>query len=640
MAQQLDKHVVKDDETIESIAKKYNITVAELQEANPDIEMFFYAGLKLNIPRQPNNVITPPNTKDEVKKEIHPQSTNNSSSLVSSNKNTNKSDDNTSDYNALLSEYTKEFNDTVLYKIKTYYETFKDEARKREAKSLIYKEIISILENGEKDVALSLVNLYQDITDDADENLPTLLFIKGNICAEMSDGSNLEQVICDLENSVYRDQETVINYISSLKNLQVKYISVYKKLDGIWVADDLFWYGWKKNRINNSLPKRSPDMISTIKYDLNADTLSFCISGHSSISSEILFDMEKKEQIVNYPQLVIPFASDSLYLLWSSEKLNRNSPELAPLFRGAVTGIAAGVSAEFAQNNKYNFGEQLLSGTLTTIAEVGLNAVISAIFTPTTRMYALEARLKVENEYLLTGTLTYQYIWIAADGTVYENKAMKSNVKLVRWMPESNVAFTNSWFMPIFHPTHEKIYGDFLERETKTEKIKKPKQYEMAVDEFFKNKDFRYAYCKSKIGKVKMFSYSKTAISYNNDQYKWLQLYNDSILRSRGYKGKYAIPDNAIPYIGLQYDVLPEKIRKKNKEVGTNGVYVIGVFEDSPAYVAGLQEKDIILRVEDTDVKDIMEMKSILDNKRIGDWIKFQVLRKKEILDLSLRVLW
>jgi LysM repeat protein len=58
IAQQKIRHTVQEGETIESIAKKYNITVVNLKEANPDIDMFFYTGLKLNIP-QIDRIITP-----------------------------------------------------------------------------------------------------------------------------------------------------------------------------------------------------------------------------------------------------------------------------------------------------------------------------------------------------------------------------------------------------------------------------------------------------------------------------------------------------------------------------------------------------------------------------------------------------
>lgn len=44
-------HTVARGESLESIAQKYNLTTAELIEANPGAEKLFYVGLKLNIPQ-------------------------------------------------------------------------------------------------------------------------------------------------------------------------------------------------------------------------------------------------------------------------------------------------------------------------------------------------------------------------------------------------------------------------------------------------------------------------------------------------------------------------------------------------------------------------------------------------------------
>lgn len=49
MAQQK-SHTIQRGETIESIAKKYNVSVYALQQANPDVKDMFYVGMKLVIP--------------------------------------------------------------------------------------------------------------------------------------------------------------------------------------------------------------------------------------------------------------------------------------------------------------------------------------------------------------------------------------------------------------------------------------------------------------------------------------------------------------------------------------------------------------------------------------------------------------
>lgn len=53
-AQTNQSHIVLRGETIERVAKKYGISVSDLQQANPSTKDYFYAGMKLIIPRKTN----------------------------------------------------------------------------------------------------------------------------------------------------------------------------------------------------------------------------------------------------------------------------------------------------------------------------------------------------------------------------------------------------------------------------------------------------------------------------------------------------------------------------------------------------------------------------------------------------------
>lgn len=53
-AQTSQSHIVQRGETIESVAKKYGISVSDLQQANPSTKDYFYAGMKLIIPHKTN----------------------------------------------------------------------------------------------------------------------------------------------------------------------------------------------------------------------------------------------------------------------------------------------------------------------------------------------------------------------------------------------------------------------------------------------------------------------------------------------------------------------------------------------------------------------------------------------------------
>lgn len=57
-AQTVNTHVVGRGETIETVAQKYGISVADLQKANPDTKEYFFAGMKLTIPARTSNPAT------------------------------------------------------------------------------------------------------------------------------------------------------------------------------------------------------------------------------------------------------------------------------------------------------------------------------------------------------------------------------------------------------------------------------------------------------------------------------------------------------------------------------------------------------------------------------------------------------
>lgn len=53
-AQTTISHIVRRGETIESIAKKYEVSVEDLQQLNPSTKKYLYAGMKLVIPPKPS----------------------------------------------------------------------------------------------------------------------------------------------------------------------------------------------------------------------------------------------------------------------------------------------------------------------------------------------------------------------------------------------------------------------------------------------------------------------------------------------------------------------------------------------------------------------------------------------------------
>lgn len=524
---------------------------------------------------------------------------------------------------------------SLMTNIKSYYSSLSS-GNKKKMLSFYVAKVSSMLENEKKNEALAIINLYQNMADKNDEKLASLLFIKGNIYSEKMDSIHLKETITELSDETIKRKHFVSDYISTLNgklsNIRT-YIPPFKKINGLWVADGLYWNNGKKNRIDSGILQTHPDFVLKVLYDSDADTISFNVfpsNIYSEITSEIQTNVLKKIPDWSSSQLVVPYGSDSIYVLWSSEKLNRNSPEFASIFRGTVSATAAAVSAELAQNNKHSFSSQLLGSMATTVGEIGLNAVISALFTPTKNMFTLEGHLKMTNDYLMTGTLTYKYRSVAADGVVYEDKVLKTNVALARWLPESNIIFGSAaHFIKKFNKGH---FWQPMMLYTKD-------YISFSIDSV-ENRNTRFEYCEEIIGeKVKLLSGNssggvKALRAFNNDQYKWLLLYNDSILKSQDHKGMLEYD----PYLGIKYCNLDAKMQKKSKL--SEGVYVSEVDEISAAYVGGLKKGDIIISVNDQIMKDKNDMDMLIYNMKLGDWLKMKVLRGKKQLELLVRVTW
>lgn len=91
------------------------------------------------------------------------------------------------------------------------------------------------------------------------------------------------------------------------------------------------------------------------------------------------------------------------------------------------------------------------------------------------------------------------------------------------------------------------------------------------------------------------------------------------------------------PFLGLRYLILDEKIAQKLGIPVTRGAYVTreseheeGVMEGSPAQKAGLQEKDIITRVNGKDITPEYTIQDALEPLVVGDIFEMTILRNKK----------
>ena len=521
---------------------------------------------------------------------------------------------------SLLSELTTT-SDThsTLTRIRDYYQSL-NVSSKKEMRDYMVDKIATFLDNEKKVEGLSVINVYYNLADKNDEKLPTLLFLEGAIYAERMDTINLQRTIDKLRNLPANDEanQYVTQLKESEKDIQNK-MSPQSIIKGWWVARRYLLSSKKSNDRNmtqlSCSDKQSPDILLNVDMDNKTDTAFVKICKYSFIRNDISLDSginywSKKKDLES--QCVRFFSSDSLYVLWSSEKINRNGVDITPFLRGAVSATAATISAELAQKNIYNFSERLAGNMTTSLGEIGLNAMISSIFTPSKKMYTLEARLKIHNDFLLTGMLIYNLVKVNEAGQVITHNRFTTHVRLVKWLPQSNFVFIRNYnYSPLMH-------YDLNNQKT-------------LQKEFKKNKNTRYAYSK------------KRYRAYNHQQYKWMEIYNDSIMRTQGQQ--FALKHRK--GIGISIKEFSYKIKefgakdiKRFESIGNRGVYLQNVFANEAGDEAGLKVGDIITDINGNIINNKGDYVNILSNHNIGDWLNIKVLRGKKELIIPVRMTW
>ena len=92
-------------------------------------------------------------------------------------------------------------------------------------------------------------------------------------------------------------------------------------------------------------------------------------------------------------------------------------------------------------------------------------------------------------------------------------------------------------------------------------------------------------------------------------------------------------------FIGVIIEDVTQKVMDKFKLPNTKGVLVSGLSDGGAAYEAGINDDDVILKVENIDVNDVPELQEQIGNYKPGDNVKIIIYRKgeKKIINIKLR---
>ena len=90
------------------------------------------------------------------------------------------------------------------------------------------------------------------------------------------------------------------------------------------------------------------------------------------------------------------------------------------------------------------------------------------------------------------------------------------------------------------------------------------------------------------------------------------------------------------PYLGIAVDTVPESVKAHFPDTvaDAKGLMVIDFPDYSPAADDGLHEYDILIAYDDQPIDDLLKFLADISNDKVGQIVKFKVIRQGEILTL------
>jgi|GEM_PF-3206052 len=526
------------------------------------------------------------------------------------------------EHNAILDKFLNAYNGngntlTADSEIVNYINSLSDRQRKS-FKASVLERIAPTLENNQYAASLALINLYQSNASKNNKMMPMLYYIKGNIYTTLRDTIGLKESINSL--SQYRETEDYLNSLSQNLNSIRSYKPDLRDLEGYWVSVDL------DNLENNGSTKSNNPIIILHNFVID-DSIQCKMMKKSGIAEEISFGSLIEGRSLSRKdwssQIVTPYAHDSIYIAWCNEKLSNKSAFVASLLRETVSTTASSIVGELNQRHKYSSRTNILGSLGTTIAEIGLNALINNFFTPTKRLFFMDARLKMLNSYVMEGKLVFTNQKIKGDNT--GNCAVKElNIRLYKWV-DKDIALRDCDAINLNPILHEEI---------DEKSFKKDKSTNFAKYKLYRNNDM-----------------DRRPPVYNFEQIRQIIYQDFCFLTKKGINVKDIFPQNDInvPAMGIEcFDVnlaLMKKIKRDEGVIVVNGIQegLKGRKERwiqdrqifAPAGLYGIKRNDIIIAINGNEVKNAEDVLGSLMQLHPSDTIVVKVLRGNKEKEFS-----
>ena len=103
-------------------------------------------------------------------------------------------------------------------------------------------------------------------------------------------------------------------------------------------------------------------------------------------------------------------------------------------------------------------------------------------------------------------------------------------------------------------------------------------------------------------------------------------------------KSNTPVAADASPFIGVDLSNLTENLANQLGLDSTEGTIVSSVYYKTPAYVAGIKQYDVIIGVDDKNIKTTDELISYIQEKKVGDVINLSIIRDGEKMSLPVEI--
>lgn len=98
-----------------------------------------------------------------------------------------------------------------------------------------------------------------------------------------------------------------------------------------------------------------------------------------------------------------------------------------------------------------------------------------------------------------------------------------------------------------------------------------------------------------------------------------------------------ATPEDAPVWIGINMQILNDIIAEQLKVPVDRGILINEVYANSPAFQAGLQRGDVIIRFDNMRITDETQLRTLLAEKKAGDKLNLSILRGREKMNITVQ---